>query len=59
MQDNKCLSCIYSDKYGECKKGFDGYTYNCYFESKYIEDEEGNIIYSEEFEEDEELEEIL
>lgn len=55
----KCEKCIYSDKCGVCKKGagvHDECISDCYswFESKYIfDDETGEIVYSEEFEEDE------
>ena len=52
MEEKRCFRCIYSNRCGECKKGFNGYTYDCYFESKYIfDDETGEIVYSEEDEE--------
>lgn len=54
-----CEKCMYGNKYGICKKGWEAHN-ECvndeysWFESKYIFDEDtGEIVYSEEFEEDE------
>lgn len=48
----RCKECIYECE-GECNKGFEVFSGDCYFESKYIyDDETGEIIYSEEFEEE-------
>lgn len=56
----RCEKCLYGDKCRQCKKGTEVHN-ECisddysWFESKYIFDEDtGEIIYSEEFEEDEE-----
>jgi len=50
----KCFECMYSDECGTCKKGFKGFNGDCYFESRYIlDDETGEVVYSEDFEEDE------